>query len=395
MAFRAEARRVSQRYEQILARRAIDTEFVAGNWGERYAEFDQGDWATFEALHSHPEPSLHKRVVGQTGGLIVNRWDITGRRLVPYLRPDNAVKLDARKKPTKYIQPSKANPGQAKRLDVHPLVRDRLLENREEPIFLCLEGCLKADAVASTGRLAVSVPSVTLWKLEEEHLEPWLPVLRRASTVYVVTDSDYNGKRRGHSPGAAPQFVNGGEVRYFTDKCAIHYRSRYGLRIKYLVPPYLSAEEALRRGLGSDDRWKVGIDDHIAWGKNWGKWDATTNPDGLQIFEYHRADWRQLPAKDGAYHTTDARDRTFLAHLETTRGTYGLFSVSDLSDELGWHRNTIRKARISCEARGALETWPGRPLGVGKGNKPHCFRFTQQHETSGLSTYPTGRVAAR
>jgi hypothetical protein len=368
---------------------------VAGDWGQRYEEFDQGDWETFHALHSHPEPKFHKRVVGQSGGLIVNRWEITGARLVPYLRPDKAVTLDARRKPTKYIQPSKDYPGQAKRLDVHPLIRDRLLENRDQPIFFCLEGCLKADAVAGTGRLAVSVPSVTLWKLQEEHLEPWLPVLRRAPTVYVVTDSDYIGKRRGHSPGAAPQFVNGGEVRYFADKCAIHYRSRYGLRIKYLVPPYLSAEEALRRGLGSDDSQKIGIDDHIAWGKNWGEWNATTNPDGLHIFEYRRAEWRRLPAKDGAYHTTDARDRTFLAHLETTRGTYGLFSVSDLSDELGWHRNTIRKARISCEARGALETWPGRPLGAGKGNKPHCFRFTEQYETSELTTYPTGRVAAR
>lgn len=173
---------MTKRYEQILARRAVHPELVTGDWGERYVEFEQGDWETFERLHSHPEPTFHKKVVRQTGGYIINRWDVTGQRLLPYVRPDRAVKLDARKKPTKYIQPSKKQyPGQAKRLDVHPWILDRLRENREEPIYFCLEGCLKADAVAGTGRLAVSVPSVTLWELEEEHLRPWLPIFKQAS----------------------------------------------------------------------------------------------------------------------------------------------------------------------------------------------------------------------
>jgi hypothetical protein len=37
-----------------------------------------------------------------------------------------------------------------------------------EPVYLCLEGCLKADAVSGTGRLAVSALSVTLWAADEE-----------------------------------------------------------------------------------------------------------------------------------------------------------------------------------------------------------------------------------
>lgn len=130
-------------------------------------------------------------------------------------------------------------------------------------------------------------------------------------------------------------------------------------------------------------RWKVGINDHVAWGKNFSPWDEDSNPDGLHDFEYLLGPWRRLPEKTGAYRTTDDRDRTFLEHLEATRGTFGLFSVKDVKDELGWHRNTVLNARTSCEARGALEAWPGRPLGEGAGNKPHVFRFAASYEPNG------------
>jgi hypothetical protein len=373
---------MTPRYSRILAPRAVLPAFVSGEWGERHAEFEQDDFDAFRVRHSHPE-RFHQKVVRQTGGYIVNRWNITGKRLVPYVRPDRAVSLDPRKKPTKYIQPSKAYPGQAKRLDVHPLILESLVRNRDEPIYLCLEGCLKADAIAGTGRLAISVPSVTLWRLEDAHLKPWLALLKRAPTIYVVPDSDYNPKRKGYGKGERPVFVNGGEVRYFTDKCVIHYRREHGLRLQYLVPPYLSSKEARDRGVGPENRWKVGIDDHIAWGKNWRPWNRETNPDGLHVFEYARGPYRRLPTKNGAYRSTDERDRGLLDHLEATRGTVGLFSVGDVAQELGWGRTTVWAAKKSCIQRGVLEVWDGLPLGEVKGNKPHVFRFGTTYEITG------------
>jgi hypothetical protein len=237
-----------------------------------------------------------------------------------------------------------------------------------------LEGCLKADAVAGTGRLAVSVPSVTLWKLEDEHLALWLSALRRAPTVYVIPDSDYQPKQQGYGSGEAPVFVNGGEVRFFTDRCVIFLR-RQGAKVKYLVPPYLSAEEAMAKGMSPDERWKIGIDDHIQMGRNWRPW-AKDNPEGLHEFEYTRGAWLHLPAKARTDKRADKRDRALLTQLQQTRGPIGLFAVKDVAEELGWHRNTVRNATDSCVARGVLEVWDGSPLGEDRGNKPHVFRFS-------------------
>src|SRR5690242_8527807 len=98
-----------------------------------------------------------------------------------------------------------------------------------------------------------------MWQLDDEVMAQWLPMLRRAPFVYIVPDSDYNPKRVGYEPGTPPVFVHGGEVRFFTDRCAIFLRRKYGLKVRYLVPPYLSREEASMRGVGPDGRWKVGI----------------------------------------------------------------------------------------------------------------------------------------
>ena len=282
-----------------LRKRAIQQRLVTGRWGERYVPFDMGDWQTFKAGHSEAEPWHKSSIVSKTGGLIVNRWDARGHRLQSYVRPNNAVWIYGRNKPSKYIYPSRTRfPGAAAQLDVHPLVRDRLAGSGDEPIYLCIEGCLKADAVAGTGRPAISVPSVTMWRLDDEVMAQWLPALRRAPFIYLIPDSDYNPKRVGYEPGTRPVFVKGGEVRFFTDRCAIFLRRRHGLRVRYLVPPYLSRHEASMRGVDSEGRWKVGIDDHIAWGKNWQRWNQSTNPDGLHEFEYQRGAYRRLPKAD-------------------------------------------------------------------------------------------------
>jgi hypothetical protein len=363
----------------VLAERAILDKFVEGPWGRRYVEFQQGDWETFRTGHSHPEGWHRSQIVNRTGGIIVNRWNLTGERLHSYIRPHEPVRLYGRSRPSKYIYPSGVRaPGQAKRLEVHPLVRERLLQNQGEPLYLCIEGCLKADAVAGTGRISVSVPSVTMWDVDGG-LDRWLPVLRAAPVVYVVPDSDYNARRIGYGTDEAPVFVNGGEVRYFTDRCVMFYRRTHQVNMHYCVPPYLSSDEARRRGVDEDRRWKVGIDDHIAFGGNFDAWNPRTNPSGLHQFEYERGPYRRLTTASRDYRT-DLRDQQFIAWLESSCGSVGLFSMSDALRDLGWHRDTVLQAKRSCVRRGILQVWDGRPLGPGQGNSPHVFRFIREND---------------
>ena len=360
----------------VLERRAIREEFVSGSWGERYVAFKCGDWDGFKAGHSHPESWHKSSIVNRTGGIIVNRYGLDGARLHSYVRPEYAVWLRGHTKPSKYIYASGTRfPGEAKRLDVHPLVRERLLANTREPVYLSIEGCLKADAIAGTGRLAISVPSVTMWNLAPERLESWLPVLRRAPVVYVVPDSDYHVKTLAYQPGRKPVFSNDGQVRFHTDRCAIAFRRTHGVRIQYLVPPYLDRDEAIARRVKLKDRWKVGIDDHIYWQRNLDRWDEQSNRDGVHIFEYARGEYRSIPPRQRASRPADERDLAFLNHLEETRGPVGLFSMSDVADELGRSRRTVYDARRSCEQLGLIRVWPGNPLGAGRGNKPHVYRL--------------------
>jgi hypothetical protein len=156
------------------------------------------------------------------------------------------------------------------------------------------------------------------------------------------------------------------------------------VKMSHLVPPYLSREEAKRRALVPEDRWKIGIDDHIASGGNFDPWDSEANPFGLHYFEYRRSEYRRLPgtSRDSR---TDARDRKFIDWLESSFGPHGVFSVSDAARALGWHRDTVLQAKRSCRHRGVLEVWDGKPLGEGRGNSPHSFRFVlaEKDEQSG------------
>lgn len=248
------------------------------------------------------------------------------------------------------------------------------LENREEPIYFCIEGCLKADAVGGTDRLAIAVPSVTLWEADDEILEPWLPILRAAPLVYVIPDSDYGMKRRG-SPGREPIFINR-NVRYQTDKCVRSLRRKRHVNAHYLVPPYLSWEEARRRRVS---RWKVGIDDHLRYGGNWEAWSAD-NPLGVHAWVYRRRDFRRLPRRTREYEPAVIRDNSFLDWLEDTHGLVGSFSMQDAVEDLHWDRTTVWRAKRSCIQRGVLSVWDGKPLGEGNGNNPHVFRFEIREE---------------
>jgi hypothetical protein len=350
--------------------RAIRPEFISGSWGARYVRFEQGCWDAFADMHSHPEP-FHRKVVQQTSGFIINRWNHAGQPIAPYVRPDRPVTLDPRKRPGKYLLPSTAkHPGQAKLIDTHPKVIARLLEGTDEPIYLCLEGSLKADAIAGTGRLAISTLSVTLWPAPEQ-LAPWLPILSRARAVYVVPDSDFL-RLPDDPPDGEPRFINQ-MVRFHTDKVVGELQSRHGVCASYAVPPYLRYADALLLGANPDDRMKRGIDDYIADGGDFSRW-STTNPQGLHYYRGLARDWN-LPTDGDPTRRADHRDSSLLTYLDKTRERTGTFSVRQTAADLGCCSKTITRAWQSCQDRGLLTVWTGWPLGKGSGNKAHVFRL--------------------
>ena len=96
----------------------------------------------------------------------------------------------------------------------------------------------------------------------------------------------------------------------------------------------------------------------------------------MHQFEYTRGQNRLIPPRRRASRPADDRHLAFLNHLEETRGPVGLFSMSDLADELDRDRKTIYTARTSCQHLGLIKIWPGNPLGEGRGNKPHVYCLT-------------------
>ena len=72
--------------------------------------------------------------------------------------------------------------------------------------------------------------------------------------------------------------------------------------------------------------------------------------------------------------------KRFVDWLESSCGSFGLFSMTHAARELGWNRDTVLEAKRSCIRRGLLEVWDGRPLGVGRGNRPHAFRFVSVND---------------
>lgn len=126
-----------------------------------------------------------KGKVAQSGGVVIRRFGVDGAKPRPYARLDKPVHMGARGRRTHYLY----RPGdKRKHIDVHPLARERLASG--EPLFLCLEGSLKADSVLSSGGLSVSSTSVTTWECRD--LTKLLPALRKAQIVFVVPDSDYS-----------------------------------------------------------------------------------------------------------------------------------------------------------------------------------------------------------
>lgn len=382
----AERSRADSRAERVLEARAVSGEYAVG----RYAGFERGDHRTFLRAHPRPEP-FHKALVSQSGGYVVNRWDISGQPLLPYIRFDDRVTVYkcSRRHPhpgkcrpkihtTRYVYPGGRilAGSSAKRIDIHPLVRDRLRRSTEEPLYLCLEGCLKADSLASFGKLSLSVPSVTLWGVSEEDLGPYLPILRAAPVVYIVPDSDFN-RRPWDGPDGCPVFINA-NVHYQTDRAVAFYRA-HGVRALFMVPPYLSRDRSRTLGIGPGTRFKQGIDDHLAHGGNLDRWDRESNPLGVHAWEYGRPVGLWLPSlprqrKDRAV----TRDTAFLVWLLETHGEVGLFEPGDAAEALGVSVKSVQRAWHSLEERGLLRVWTGGPRTSDAGfyEAPHTFRYS-------------------
>lgn len=75
----------------------------------------------------------------------------------------------------------------AKRIDVHPLALPMF--EQAERVFFVIEGCIKADAILSTGEAVFSVPSVTLWDAPE--LSQFIASYLQGKEVVIVCDADW------------------------------------------------------------------------------------------------------------------------------------------------------------------------------------------------------------
>ena len=377
------------RRAEVLHRRAISDPVIDHVTDDvpRYVEFEEGDWETFLSLHSHPE-TRYRRLVNQSGGLVVNRWDIDGSRLPSYIRFDIPVISDHRRRgpdgsprTTNYVYPSRLAMGNdcAKRIDVHPLARPLLTSSPTPPIYLCLEGCLKADALLSSGQAAVSVPSVTMWKVSEGHLASYLELFRRAPGVFVVPDSDYLAKPCAPKGQDQELEVINSQVRYQTDR-SIRWLRDNDVRATYLVPPYLDADEAFQMGISVAERWKVGIDDHLAWRGNLRRWDTLGNTQGVYIWEPPAPDvtaWLPPHPTLRPRRDRDRRDRQLLQWLIPHHGPFGVFSPKDATNDLRWSRDKIQDSSRSLQERGVLKVWSGKPILSDDGtyiNKPHVYK---------------------
>ena len=397
----------------VLKARAISDEvadYTDPSGRPRYVSFE-GANAYADIIrehHSHPK-GWYSQLATLSSGLIVNRWNIAGDDLPSYMRFDE--KLWTRSKPGHpsgprqgfehvhprpdgkperhrhgqgYIYPSKKDVGElVKVIDVHPLTVPLLMDDPTPPIYFCLEGCFKADSILSDrdGKAAISVPSVNHWHTAEKILRPLLPVLKAAPIVYVIPDSDY--LRNGTLKDGQPVWVNP-KVRIQSDKAARWLRNR-GVKVRIMVPPLLPPEIARNLGVSDDDRLKQGIDDHLAHGGNFDRWDQATNPLGVHIVRW--TPWQvrpQMPTRGSGVHGTRHHLERVAQMIEwlgaTHAGGSGVFEVRDARAHFpDWGINAVNRVMQTARELGFLLFWPGRPVYDEERddyyNAPHSFIF--------------------
>jgi hypothetical protein len=379
-------------FQRVLSPRAISEEIAYFTQGGRSRYASVESYADIKVFHSHPKPHYGAQIA-QSGGIVINRWDIEGNPLPSYLRYDEKIwvrESNHKWHSTRYVQPKRSAYGCphpddvkcdcAKVIDVHPLAAPQLQQVPTPPIYFSLEGCLKADALLSAGRAAVSVPSVTM--VPREHLASYLGLFRQAPVVFVVPDSDYLPKPRSWKERDRQlEFINP-DVRYQTDR-AISWLREHDVRAAYLVPPYLSAGDALERGISRDGRLKVGIDDHLALRGNLRPWDGSNNTRGVHIWEPSAPDvtpWLPPHPALRPRRDRDYRDAQLLNWLIGHHGWCGLFFPGDAASDLGWPRDKVQDASRSLQERGVLKVWEGKPILTADGeyaNKPHLYMTFQ------------------
>jgi hypothetical protein len=228
-------------YTNVLEPRGISRSVA---FGRPYFSFDKGEKNRVRRLGWNGDLGC----VQQSGGLLIARHRkadayyerelgfVPLPRLDPYLRFDSDVFIGEF---VRYM-----NPTGASAIDVHPHVKPLLKSRRPQAVFLVLEGCLKADAITSTGQglACVSVPGVTMWgkamRESRDFDHDWGPTLKRARAVFVLTDSDWRSNAA---------------VARQAQACVAFLRSR-GFNPIHISPPQNPTDP------------KMGVDDFLASG---------------------------------------------------------------------------------------------------------------------------------
>ena len=339
---------------EVLAPRGISDE-VIDVVPDRYQSFEQGDWQRFFGLMRFPRtmPLAKKRAwrgkVTQTGGIVVKRWGLDGSMLPPYARFDHKVYMGRGRK-TNYAY----RPGyRTQHLDVHPLARPMIAAGR--PIYFCLEGSFKADAVLSQGAASISSTSVTTW--ENRDLRRLLPVLRDAPRVFVVPDSDFYASDKMDEDMFNPAVV-------WQTRRAAQWLAAKGVNTIIAVPWLGTAE-------------KTGVDDFLGMGH--GLDELTEEP------VFHNA----YLAAVGLTRS----ERRVLTYLMETQGTWGAYFPHDIARHLRIHRTTVWRTMTKLESMGVLRVWNGKPYEQDDGsysNGPNFFRSFKMSEkyASWLEMFP-------
>jgi hypothetical protein len=327
-----EEHRVTQLIPRGISNEVIDSA------PQRYRSFKRGEWQRFFELMRFPKTmpvskqSGWKGKVTQTGGIVVKRWAFDGSTPPPYARFDSDVHMGPGRK-THYAY----RPGYRRmHIDVHPLSVPKIAAGR--PIYFCLEGCFKADAVLSQGAASVSSTSVTTW--ENPDLKLLLPILQAAPRVFIVPDSDFYASNKMDENMFNPAVV-------WQTRRAAQWLAAKGVNTIIAVPWLGTAE-------------KTGVDDFLGMGH--GLDELTEEP------VFHNA----YLAAVGLTRS----ERRVLTYLMETQGTWGAYFPSDVANHLDIDRKTVWRTMTKLQTMGVLKVWYGKPYERDDGsctNGPHYY----------------------
>jgi predicted nucleic acid-binding Zn ribbon protein len=363
-------------WQDILYPRGISDAVIDCAAG-RYISFAKGDVLKVQRYWTEPSsiPSDWKSGIAQSDGLLIIRHPFKRYErdsapgiglfchdygpLQPYIR--------WAKDPPPYLgdpgRKSYRNPPKAKGIDVHPDAKRLIQKRKPTPaVFLCLEGCLKADAVLSAGHAACSVLGVTMWN-DEEHLRRIASALRyEGRPVFVVTDSDWRT-----NPDVAREAV----------KCVRALRTR-NVNAWHVAPPSLPAMD------------KTGVDDFLASGRS--------------ILELVVVPLPPLTAFPLV--APDARSQALVEYLRSKDALCISFRPAKASVDMGTSKWVVRQALRGLERAGLVKVELGRRLQARPGeygNEPHrvllkealvgpCRSLDTWFDGNGLKGYKRGRA---